>query len=223
VGDYAILPNVGSWIASRDATDYGAADGVMIEGFALEADRSPYALDDWRLQMNRALGLIALDRIVIGQSYATGVQERMLALGSYLLIKGQHTYLNIDLGQEPEWWPEYDLPLGAPLDSAGTDVAALYDGTNRVYRRPYDNGLVLRNASSPWDGTGTTRGAPGRPLLPGRDHRGRRGAGRRRAQRDGELSRGDAGHPRALLGGGAIPGRAVNRVHQALAAAAQLR
>ena len=35
VGAYAIVPNVGSWVTTRDPTTYAAADGVMIEGFAM--------------------------------------------------------------------------------------------------------------------------------------------------------------------------------------------
>ncbi|MBK9231392.1 MAG: hypothetical protein IPO15_11160 [Anaerolineae bacterium] len=48
-----LVPNVGSWITSRETTGYAAADGLMIEGFGLEADASPYPYADWQLQMNR--------------------------------------------------------------------------------------------------------------------------------------------------------------------------
>lgn len=157
VGDYVILPNVGSWITTRDLTDYSPADGVMIEGFAIEADSSPYSLEDWQLQMNRALRLITQGKIVIGQSYALGAQERLFALGSYLLIKGSRTYLNLELDLDPEWWAEYDLPLGAPTTPAGAGLANLYDVANQVSRRDFSNGRVLVNPTSPSDGTGVTR------------------------------------------------------------------
>ncbi|MBI3961338.1 MAG: hypothetical protein HY335_01195 [Deinococcus sp.] len=154
VGEYDLVPNAGAWINNRDSVDYGLADGVMIEGFAIPADASSYPLGDWLLQVNRALGMIQKGRVVIGQTYASGNQERLFALGTYLLIKGQHTFLNIDLGLEPEWWPEYDIPIGVPTESAGADIADLYDG--QVYRRSFDNGLVLVNPTSPWDGSGVT-------------------------------------------------------------------
>lgn len=156
LGDYSIIPNVGSWITSRDTVDYTPADGVMIEGFAIELDQSPYALDDWILQMNRALEMTSREKVLIGQTYATGDQERMFALGSYLLIKSSHTYLNIDIDLTPEWWPEYDILIGAPLESAGVEIATLYDSTAGVYRRDFDNGFVLVNPTNPWDGTGST-------------------------------------------------------------------
>jgi hypothetical protein len=155
VGDTSIIVNVGNWINSRDITDYSAADGVMIEQFALEADVSPWALSDWQLQMDRALNLITQDKIVIAQSYATGSQERMYALGSYLLIRGDHTYINIELGEEPEWWPEYDIPIGSPQQNAA-QISDLYDPASGLYSRQFTNGIVLVNPTNPWDGTGMT-------------------------------------------------------------------
>jgi hypothetical protein len=156
LGNYALIPNAGSWITSRDTTNYAMADGVMIEGFAIEADASPYNLEDWQLQMNRTLGLINQGKVILAQSYATGTEERMFTLGSYLLIKGNRTYLNIEVDLDPEWWPEYDISIGVPAQSAGTDIADLYDANNRIYRRNFDNGFVLVNPSSPNDGTGMT-------------------------------------------------------------------
>lgn len=156
VGGYYIIPNTGAWINSRDTVHYALADGVMIEGFALEADMSPYALSDWQLQMNRALSLVSLGKTVIAQAYIGGAQERMYALGSYLLIKGSKTYMNIEYSMEPEWWPEYDIPIGAPTEGAGTDISNLYRDSVGVYSRNFTNGFVLVNPTNPWDGTGTT-------------------------------------------------------------------
>ncbi len=156
VGDYYLVPNVGSWITTRDPTDYGSVDGVMIEGFAIEANGSPYSLADWQLQMNRALELIVKHKTVIGQSYVTAERERLFALGSYLLIKGRHTFLNTETDMEPEWWPEYDIPIGAPTQDAGSDIGNLYVPARGVYQRPFDNGLVLVNPTNPWDGSGAT-------------------------------------------------------------------
>jgi hypothetical protein len=154
VGDYYIIPNVGSWINSRDRTDYSPADGVMVEGFAMEADQSPYAYSDWQLQMNRILGLVQ-DKAVIAQSYVGGDQERMFVLATYLLVKSSHTYLNIAQDTGPEWYPEYDIAIGAPIQNAGSDIDNLYDPSSRVYRRAFDNGLVFVNAQD-WSGTTVT-------------------------------------------------------------------
>ena len=153
VGSYYIIPNVGNWITSRDQTDYSPADGVMVEGFAMDFDGSPYPYSDWQLQMNRVLGLVVQDKVIIGQSVVGGDHERMFALGTYLLIKGSRTFLNIIQGEAPEWYPEYDIPIGAPTQSAGSNIDNLYDSANQVYRRTFDNGFILVNAQ---DSTGTT-------------------------------------------------------------------
>lgn len=157
VGDYYIVPNVGSWITSRDKTDYSDADGVMVEGFALEADSSPYSLEDWRLQMDRILGLVSQGKAVIGQNYATGAQERMFSLGTYLLVKGERSFINIDSGEDPEWWPEYDIGIGRHSENAGTSIGNLAYSSDGIYRRRFSNGIVLVNATNPWDGTANTR------------------------------------------------------------------
>ena len=84
--------------------------------------------------------------MIIGQSYDTGDRERMFAVGTYLLVKGSRTFVTMELSEDPEWFPEYDIPIGAPTESAGSDIANLYDTTNRVYRRDFDNAFVLVNA-----------------------------------------------------------------------------
>jgi hypothetical protein len=96
--------------------------------------------------MNRVLGLVVQNKVVIGQSYVSGDQERMFVLGTYLLAKGTQTYLSIVQGEGPEWYPEYDIQIGAPTQSAGSDIANLYDHVNQVYRRTFDNGFVILNA-----------------------------------------------------------------------------
>ena len=156
LGDYAIVPNVGSWINGRDITDYSPADGIMVEGFAIEADQSPYTLEDWKLQMNRILDWTAQEKALIGQTYVYGDQERMFALGSYLLIKGSRSYLNIELDLMPEWYPEYDIPIGAALTPPPTNIDELYDSISGAYRREFDNSFIFVNPTNPWDGSGET-------------------------------------------------------------------
>jgi hypothetical protein len=156
LGSYYLVPNAGSWITTRDPTVWGSADGLMIEGFALEADASPYNYPDWRLQMDRILGATKRGQALILQNYAIGSQERMFTLGCYLLAKGERTYLNIDNGEDPEWWPEYDLPVGAAIDPVPALIDDLAVEGNCVYGRRYDNALVFVNATSPWDDSGTT-------------------------------------------------------------------
>ncbi|MBI2570158.1 MAG: hypothetical protein HYV63_24410 [Candidatus Schekmanbacteria bacterium] len=145
-GRYYFIPNVGDWVNSRDAVDYSGADGVMIEGFGFDVWAN-YGGVDWALQMDRALGLINLDRAVIGQSYYNdAVNGRLFSVGSYLLVKGAHTYLNLEWGEDPEWWPEYGIPIGAPAGPAPAQIADLFDAGQQVYMRSYGNGLAVVNA-----------------------------------------------------------------------------
>jgi Hypothetical glycosyl hydrolase family 15 len=131
-----VIANAGSWVTTRDRTNYSGIAGVMIEGFA--TNLGP---DDWKLELQRALGLVRKGKIVIAQSYpaAGDVQARMFDLASYLLIKGARTYVNFPLGIEVDWFPEYGIDLGASLDPPGLRVQ---DG---AYVRRFAKGIVAVN------------------------------------------------------------------------------
>jgi hypothetical protein len=140
------IPNAGSWITTRDRTDYSIPDGVMIEGFA-EADASSfYALADWQLQMNRVLGLVRRNKVILAQSYlgSGDMTARGFVLASYLLVKGSHTFLNMDIGQEAQWFPEYGVDLGPPLSPPPASVDALR-AAGGLYARAYARGGVVVN------------------------------------------------------------------------------
>jgi hypothetical protein len=144
-GKLWFIPNAGSWITTRDRTNYSIADGVMIEGFAEGGPSSFYALDDWRLEMNRALSLIRRGRVLIAQSYLSpaDLRARTFVLGSYLLIKGSRTFVNMDIGLVPQWFPEYGVALGHALAPPPGSIDALRAGG--LYVRRYARGLVAVN------------------------------------------------------------------------------
>jgi hypothetical protein len=150
-GRWLWIPNVGSWITTRDPSDYSNVDGAMLEGFAEGGNESYYALGDWQLQMNRTLGLVNAGKIVIGQTYPNGsdVNERLFVLGTYLLIKGNHTYVNLEsYGSAIQWQPEYGINLGVPTDPVPSTISTLYNSSWNVYVRHYAGGMVLVNPSS---------------------------------------------------------------------------
>ena len=144
---YALLPNAGNWVNSRDPVRYTAADGVMVEGFASWGPGRLYDPADWRLQMNRILALTGQGRILIAQSYpdAADVEHRMFTVASYLLVKGRRSYINQEFSMAPEWWPEYELPVGAYLAEPPASVDQLLDPALGVYRRDYEGAMVLVN------------------------------------------------------------------------------
>jgi len=147
-GEYYLIPNVGDWTTTRDPTDYSGVDGVMIEGFSEWEPHSPFELADWQLQMNRILDLTRQDKVIIAQSYLwdpDDVETRLFYLGNYLLVKGRHSYINIDYSMEPEYFPEYDIELGSPLDELPTEIDGYFNAAWGLYSRRYANGLVLVN------------------------------------------------------------------------------
>ncbi len=102
------------------------------------------------LQLDRVLPLIRNDKIIIGQTYPTDtdVNERLFVLGTYLLIKGTHTYLNLDIAMEPEWFPEYSIDLGSPIDPLPVTIDGFFDATSQLYVRHYAKGMVIVNPSA---------------------------------------------------------------------------
>jgi hypothetical protein len=141
------MPNIGSFITSRDPSDYSRLDGAMIEGFSEWGGGGYFAPSDWVLQMNRILPLVRSNRILIGQTYPNvgDINERLFVLGSYLLIKGRRTFLNMDIGMDPEWFPEYSLVLGPAIDPLPADISGEFDPSWSVYVRHFAHGMVLVN------------------------------------------------------------------------------
>jgi len=141
-----LIPNAGSWITTRDRTDYSIPDGVMIEDFAEAGPSSFYALSDWQLEMNRVLGLVRPRKVILAQSYlAPGdLTARGFVLGSYLLVKGAHTFLNMWIGAEPQWFPEYGVDLGPALSPPPSNITDLRVAGG-LYVRRYVQGEVVVN------------------------------------------------------------------------------
>ena len=127
-GRWLWIPNAGSWTTTRDTTnEYTNVDGVMIEDFADYSNEKFLYPGDWVTQMDRALSITTLDKILIAQSYpsASGgaFYERQEILASYLLVKGKLTYLNLAAKGEADpggltlqWWPDYEINPGPPTD-----------------------------------------------------------------------------------------------------------
>jgi hypothetical protein len=106
-GRWKWIPNVAGLTTTRDPSDYSNVDGVMIEGFSEGGHGQWFSTSDWELQMDRALGLVRADKIVIAQSFpeVASVEERLFILGTFLLLKGDHCYLNLEVSGGPEWFP----------------------------------------------------------------------------------------------------------------------
>ena len=151
LADYYLIPNAGVWVTGRDITDYSGADGVMVEGFGRWSEGDYFSVQegDWQTQMDRILAMVGLDKVILLQQYVNkdDIEDRMFLLGGYLLVKGRHTYLNFELSSQPEWFPEYEIPIGSPVGGIPRSISSLWRYDWGVYARTYTNGLVLVNPS----------------------------------------------------------------------------
>lgn len=86
---------------------------------------------------------------MIAQTYpsVTDVPARMFALASYLLTKGIHSFINLDVGIEAQWFPEYGIDLGPAAGPLPANINALRTESG-LYLRRFANGLVLVNPSA---------------------------------------------------------------------------
>jgi hypothetical protein len=148
---YHMIDNAGLWVTGRDNTDYSLSDGVMVEGFSRWVDGQYFSeMDgDWQLQMDRILNLVNLEKILLLQQYVDlkNDADRLFILGNYLLVKGNHTFINLEYSSSPEWFPEYEIPIGSPTGTIPTSISSLWRSDWQVYSRAYTNGLVLVNPS----------------------------------------------------------------------------
>ncbi|MBE9565937.1 MAG: hypothetical protein IMF16_04230 [Proteobacteria bacterium] len=146
-GRWLWIPNIGGLVTTRDPSDYSNIDGAMIEGFAAPGHGRWFPLVDWELEMNRLLPLLRADKIILAQSYPelADMPTRLFLLSCYLLIKGEYTYLNLELSAAPEWLPEYDIDLGPPIDPLPASISEMLHPQWQVYARRYAKGLVLVN------------------------------------------------------------------------------
>ena len=141
----ALIPNTSAFVTGWDNTNYGLSAGIFAEGFA---DPS-FSTSDWKSSTNELLSLSRANKIMILQNYlgaATDVAKRLYYFGNYLLVKGQHTYLDYFASTPLEWYPEWGLDLGAPTAAVSTNVDAL--SSSGVYRRDFAKGSVLVNPTA---------------------------------------------------------------------------
>jgi hypothetical protein len=150
---FLFMPNVDALVTSWAKQDFTNVDGVFMEGFGDWGGVYYGAPSDWTLSMNRAISLASADKVLIMQpslwdtpDSATGQLQREYLVGTYLLLQGDYTFLNIispDQGSSTSYFPEYDVALGSPLSALPTNVSKYQ--WNGVYRRDFQNGIVLVN------------------------------------------------------------------------------
>jgi hypothetical protein len=139
--------------------DYRLVDGVMVENF--QAPGGWFGRDDVLLSMRNVVKLAKRDKVTILQ---TGFDEgdpayREALFSTYYLLRGHRSYVYFMGYSAPEiqWWPEYDIDLGAPAGDYPNDPLDLDAGSGVLVRR-FERGAVLLN---PEDSSGAVDlGAP---------------------------------------------------------------
>ncbi|MDQ1247462.1 MAG: hypothetical protein QG597_1832 [Actinomycetota bacterium] len=148
---FLFLPNIDNLTTSWSTLDLSAIDGGMLENFAQDAPGYWADAAEYAAAMDRALALSAQGKVLILQTEQIDDRHRQFLVGSYYLMQGQRTYLNVVEGDSlgMYWWPEYGLDLGEPLAPVGT--MAQYDGvdgvSDQVYRRDFARGVVVVNGA----------------------------------------------------------------------------
>ena len=138
-----LIPNAGAFATTWDNTDYSLTAGVFSEGFCDPG----LTTDDWKAAVNQTLSLVAVNKIVILQNYLSSpadLAKRRYLLASYLLLKGNRTYL-VYFASRLDWYPEWDLDLGPAQGTAATVDDLRWNG---VYRRDFSKGVVLVNPTT---------------------------------------------------------------------------
>jgi hypothetical protein len=145
---FYFLPNLGALQTKWDnVTRLDVGDGGMVEGFASPGSGRSYSVEDWKLQMTRVLALAAKNKIILCQSYIDprDTNQRWFVIGSHLLTKGRHSFVNMFEKSSLEWYPEYEVKLGDFDGPPQTDVSRYWDTEAGVFRRAFAHGEVLVN------------------------------------------------------------------------------
>jgi hypothetical protein len=138
------LPNISDFVTAWDTTDYSLSHGGMAEG-ALQWQKH-YDWSEWKRGMNGLIPLVNKDKILILESFLDDeldYRERLYRLGSYLLIRGKYTYITYFKDNPFRYYPEFDVDVGTPLESAQNSIDDLKVGD--LYIREFDKGIVVVN------------------------------------------------------------------------------
>ncbi len=126
-------------------------DGALSEGWMTGEDSNDRLVgNDWKLSASRILRYITgNDKILIAQptdGWSTNIALREWWIANYFLLKNDKSFYYYAYSMDVYWWPEYEIDLGAFLQSPTKDLGDLFvSGTQDLYARSYENGLILVN------------------------------------------------------------------------------
>ncbi len=140
-----LFVEVGSLTEPWDTTNDAVASGVVIDITA----SATLSVSPWLSWMNRVLALTEGHNVILKGRLdsESNVPLRRYLLGIYLLTKGGHTYLDCQHSSALEWYPEWGVELGAPLESAASIDKLV--GVSGLFVRHFEKGVIYVN---PTDG-----------------------------------------------------------------------
>ncbi|NOY06360.1 MAG: hypothetical protein GXO82_06985, partial [Chlorobi bacterium] len=129
------------------------ADGGMTEGFGYTHWSGYVTGNSWKRQCDAGLAAQHVYRklwLPLGGAPFDDPSGRMYVLGSYLLVADSLSmFANATNYQEFSHFPEFDVPLGRPLESADKSVEELerlsQPGDVAYYVREFEHGTVVVN------------------------------------------------------------------------------
>lgn len=162
---YGMLDSIRAAIAPRPAYFNGLytevsdsllahTEGGMTEGFAYTHWSGLVRGPGWRNGCNRGLSAAhayGKTWMALGGAPFDDIPGRLYALASYLLVADSLSmFANATSYQELSHFPEFDIPLGRPLQSSSRDVdeLAVDIGGGRFHRREFEHGTVVVNAGN---------------------------------------------------------------------------
>jgi hypothetical protein len=126
-------------------------DGAMPEGWMTGGDEnSRLTGNDWELSASRILRYITgNDKILIAQptnGWSSNIALREWWIANYFLLKNDKSFYFYAYSMDVYWWPEYEIDIGAFMQSPTKNLNdLLVEGTQSLYARSYEKGLVLVN------------------------------------------------------------------------------
>jgi hypothetical protein len=144
-----IIPNMGSWRAYRSVVDgwLDSVSGGMDEMFTKWGATSTDGYvtgSEWETQLGEIKATEAKGKVFLGVAHsATGdAAAARYGWATTLLAGGANSSYALQPDYTNEtWFPDYDLPLGAPAGAETRDASG-------IHRRQFDNGLVLVNPTT---------------------------------------------------------------------------
>jgi len=165
----------GMELLQTDAQGRRGGAGIMFEGLSIKMDgknplrprsRMMEQLNDFEaiVHQNPAKEAYAMNYILLNPTSDMDsnkiAQLRRLSLATYLLVANENSFFHLNAndaggdGQGTQYFPEYDLDLGSPLQSDFTG-----NDTSGLLTRQFEKGLVIVNPDY-WGGDGLSADGP---------------------------------------------------------------